>query len=87
MSSATEPIASSHPDLPNPLAALRGNSGLYNASARPAFVPPSRRQAAVNPAVAGDSMVDRKIDRSIPDLLITATDPVSLLWTLGLVGD
>lgn len=41
----------------------------------------------MNPAEKGDSTADRKIDKSIPDLLITATDPVSLWWILGLVGD
>lgn len=85
MSSATEPIASSHPGLPNPLAALRGNSGLYNASARPAFVPPSRRPAPTNPVVKGDSVTEKKIDRSIPELNITATDPVSRLGLLDLI--
>jgi hypothetical protein len=79
MSSATEPIASSHPGLPNPLAALRGNSGIYNAS-RPAFVPPSRRPAAASSVVKGDPVTERKIDRSIPELRITATDPVSRPW-------
>lgn len=79
MSSATEPIASSHPSLPNPLAALRGNSGVYNAS-RPAFVPPSRRPAATNSGVKGDPVTEKKIDRNIPELRITATDPVSRLW-------
>ncbi|GHJ85729.1 hypothetical protein NliqN6_2131 [Naganishia liquefaciens] len=78
MSSATEHIASSHPGLPNPLAALRGNSGLYNAAARPAFVPPSRRPAAVKAAVKGESTVGRNEDRSIPDLHITATDPFTM---------
>lgn len=69
-------MSSGQGHLPNPLAALRGSSNLFNAANRPAFVPPSRRPAPPVSDTSNDAPLD-KTDSSIPELRITATDPVS----------
>ncbi|KAI5454660.1 hypothetical protein NCC49_003551 [Naganishia albida] len=75
--SPVNPVSDGQGHLPNPLAALRGSSTLFHGANRPAFVPPSRRQA---PAVANASnnVAGSKIDSSIPELRIIATDPFTV---------
>jgi hypothetical protein len=97
VSSSNAGIASSaiaHPNsaqpsaLPNPLAALNASSGPLNFQSRPAFIPLSRR-AVVRPTVktsnSGGLPDLQKSTGQIPELRITATDPVSWCRTMEIL--